>query len=65
MENDGVVNLTVYNSLGQEVAVLAKGMQSKGKHQVTWDSEGLPEGIYYCRLQTGKENGVVKVIKMK
>ena len=65
LEDDGVVRLTVFNHLGQEVAVLVNEGQSAGEHLVTWYAQGLPEGVYVCRLQAGGESGVVKLIKMK
>ncbi len=52
LEDDGVVRLVIYNHLGQEVAVLLNGMQSAGKHQIVWNADDLPPGIYYLRLTT-------------
>ena len=65
LEDDGVVRLTVFNNLGQEVAVLVNEGQSAGEHRIVSDAKGLPEGVYVCRLQAGGESGVVKLIKMK
>jgi DNA-binding beta-propeller fold protein YncE len=55
------VELTVYNAVGQEVAVLKREMESAGKHAVTWNAKGLPSGIYFARL---KADGVMEVRKM-
>jgi flagellar hook assembly protein FlgD len=65
IENTATVNLSVYNHLGQRVAVLLNERQGAGKHTVAWDAKGLPEGIYYCRLQVGDEIGTGKLILMK
>ncbi|HNS17051.1 MAG TPA: T9SS type A sorting domain-containing protein [Bacteroidales bacterium] len=46
----GEVSLTIFNHLGQQVAVLVKEEQACGKHQVQWDAEGVPAGMYYYRL---------------
>ncbi len=61
LEQSATVNLSIYNNLGQQVAVLVDGEQPKGRLQVRWEAEGLPAGIYYfrlttdgCRLITGK-----------
>ncbi|HEX9973444.1 MAG TPA: T9SS type A sorting domain-containing protein, partial [bacterium] len=36
------VKLTVYNTLGQIVAVLVDGLKSQGSYHVTWDAIPLP-----------------------
>jgi hypothetical protein len=50
---DGMVNLLIFNHLGQEVEMLVNEQQTKGKHQVQWNAEDLPEGVYFYRLTTG------------
>jgi hypothetical protein len=52
LEHSANVNLSIYNHLGQRVADLVDGTQVTGTHQVQWDAEGLPTGIYYYRLST-------------
>lgn len=47
------VRLAVYNPLGQEVAVLAAGVQEPGYHEVHFDGSGLASGVYFYRLQAG------------
>jgi hypothetical protein len=47
------VKLTVYNVLGQEVAVLVNGLKSAGTHQVNWNANDLTSGIYVYRLEAG------------
>ena len=49
------VRLTVFDLLGREVEVLANQVQSAGNHRVTFAPEQLPGGIYFYRLDTGKE----------
>lgn len=55
------VRLTVYNMIGQEVAVLVNGFKNAGKHEVTFDAANLSTGVYIYRLDSG---GQVKVQKM-
>ncbi|MBO6573015.1 MAG: T9SS type A sorting domain-containing protein [Balneola sp.] len=55
------VRLTVYNMIGQEVAVLVNGFKNAGKHDVTFDATNLSTGVYIYRLVSG---GQVKVQKM-
>lgn len=47
------VSLSVYNSIGQEVAVLAnRTVQAAGSHKLEFDASSLPSGIYLYQLKT-------------
>ncbi len=46
------VRVAVYNSLGQEVRVLAQGEMAAGRHEVTINAGNLPSGAYFVRMQT-------------
>jgi flagellar hook assembly protein FlgD len=59
------VNLSVYNHLGQQVAVLADGKQTGGRQQVQWNAAGLPAGIYYCRLTAGNQSSTGKMVLVR
>lgn len=48
------VTLTVYNTLGQEVARLVDGITAGGVHDVTLDGGSLPGGVYYYRIRAGE-----------
>jgi hypothetical protein len=37
--------------------------QTKGKQKVVWNAENLPAGIYFYRIQAGKEVGGGKIVK--
>jgi hypothetical protein len=45
------VNLTVFNTLGQEISVLRNGEQEAGYHDVKFDGTNLPSGVYFYRMQ--------------
>ena len=47
----GRVRLSVFNLLGQEVAIVLDAEQSVGVHTVEFDKADLPSGIYFYRLQ--------------
>ena len=47
----GRVRLSVFNLLGQEVAVVLDAEQAEGVHTVEFDKADLPSGIYFYRLQ--------------
>lgn len=53
----GMVRLSIYDLLGQRIAVLAEGEQQAGFYQVVWngnDAAGRPvgSGVYFYLLQT-------------
>jgi photosystem II stability/assembly factor-like uncharacterized protein len=62
LRHDDFVTLAVYDHLGRQVAVLSTGSQQAGIHQVYWAPEGMPAGIYYCRLTTGNQSVAGKLI---
>ena len=47
------VTLSVYNTLGQEVARLVDRVQTAGHHEVAFDGSGLASGVYVYRLTAG------------
>lgn len=63
--SDAKVRLTVYNTLGQEAAVLAEGWETAGNHEVKFDASGLTSGIYFIRLSAEGHTLVQKTILLK
>jgi hypothetical protein len=60
------VVLAVYDILGREVAVLAKGVQTAGRHQIEWrggtsSGRNAAAGVYLLRLTV---DGVHRTVKM-
>jgi hypothetical protein len=47
------VMLSVFNTLGQMVAVLEDGERAAGYHEVKFDGKGLSSGVYFYRIQAG------------
>ncbi|MBA4312784.1 MAG: hypothetical protein C0417_09160 [Chlorobiaceae bacterium] len=47
------VTLSVFNTLGQRVALLVDEKQEAGYHEVTFDGAGLTSGVYFYRIQAG------------
>jgi hypothetical protein len=50
---DGATRLVVYNSLGEEVAVLVDEYLQPGTYQAAWNAAQFPDGLYYYRLTSG------------
>jgi hypothetical protein len=47
------VSLAVYNAIGQEVALLVRGEQEAGTHEVKFNASNLSTGVYFYRLTAG------------
>jgi hypothetical protein len=45
------VTLSVYNLLGQRVATLVNERLSAGRHELTWNAQNLPSGVYIMQMQ--------------
>lgn len=44
------IRLTVYNSLGKEVDLLADGFSPAGYYKKTWNANGNSSGVYYLKI---------------
>ncbi|MCK5737689.1 T9SS type A sorting domain-containing protein, partial [bacterium] len=64
------VTVSVFNLLGQEVALLAHEEAIPGNYQVNWDGRNqfgavLPTGIYFCRMTASANNvSFQQIVKM-
>jgi len=59
------VNLTVFDILGREVAVLADEVQAAGVKTVVFDAGAFPSGTYFYRLQAGPFTATKKLMLLK
>lgn len=48
----GEIKLIVLDALGREVATLVNGYKPAGIHDVAFNGENIPSGMYYYRLIT-------------
>ena len=48
---NGYVKLTVYDELGKEVDVVAKGYREANMYEAVFDATNLPSGVYYYKLE--------------
>lgn len=60
-EGGSKVEIKVYDTGGKEVAMLVHKVQSVGLHEIEWNADHLPGGIYYCRLRQGN---LIQTIQM-
>ena len=57
--------LTVYDVTGREVKVLEDGVLSAGDHGVTLEGSALASGVYFARLEAGKQTQMRKLMLLK
>jgi beta-glucanase (GH16 family) len=59
------VELSIYNLVGQKVAILVSERQQVGQHQVQWDASGFASGIYYYMIKTDEFRQVKKMVLVR
>jgi hypothetical protein len=64
------INISVYNSIGQLVAILVDEIKSQGHYSVSWnakDQKGLqvPSGIYFARMVSNNYSKTRKLTLLK
>jgi hypothetical protein len=65
MPHTSFVTLTIYNTLGQQVAQLVNEQQQAGYHDVVFRGDGLASGVYYYRIQAGDFVASKKLLLLK
>ncbi len=61
----GRVTLSVYNLLGQRVAILVDEMEGAGSYRVAFDGRPYASGVYFCRLEHSGRSVVQKMLMLK
>jgi plastocyanin len=61
----GHIKLTVYNSIGEEVALLVNGIAELGSYEVAFNAADLTSGIYFYKLKTKNHIQTRKMILIK
>jgi hypothetical protein len=59
------VQLTVSNTLGQQITTLFDGEQETGRHEVRFDAMSLPTGVYFYRLKAGSFTQTKKAVLLR
>ncbi|MDY0080896.1 MAG: T9SS type A sorting domain-containing protein [Ignavibacteriales bacterium] len=62
---DGLVNLSVYNMLGEKVATLINEVQIAGHYEFNLNASKFASGIYFYRLESGKNISIKKMALIK
>ncbi len=65
LAKSGNVTLKIYNTLGEEVALLVNQVMESGNHEVNFDAFSLGSGIYFYRIEAGDFSQVKKMTLLK
>lgn len=60
-----LVNLKVYDVMGNEVATLVNEEKSAGSYSIEFDASKLASGTYFYKLQAGEKSEVRKMLLLK
>jgi hypothetical protein len=59
------VNLTVFDALGKQVAVLVNESKLANTYEVDFDASSLPSGVYFYKLTAGEFTSTRKMLLVK
>jgi hypothetical protein len=59
------VKITVYDIIGNELAVIIDEQKSHGTYEVEFNSDGLTSGVYFYKLTSGNYSHTRKMILLK
>lgn len=65
MAKSGAVKILVYNTLGQEIAVLVDAYQGEGFHNIIFNGNNLSSGVYFVVMEAGSEQFKRKIVLLK
>ncbi len=65
LPKESYTKLSVFNTLGQQVAVLVDGLLKAGTHRANFVGGDLPSGVYYYRLEAANFVATRKLILLK
>ncbi len=61
----GIVKVSIYNVLGQQITTLVNQFKSQGSHKVTFDAKNLPSGIYFYKMESNNFVQTKKLMLLK
>lgn len=62
---NSLVNISVYNAIGEKISELLDAQMEKGNHQITFNASNLPSGLYFYRMTAGNVVFTKKMVVLK
>ncbi len=60
-----MVQIAVFNSIGEKVGTLVNEVKEPGYYEVTWNASAMPSGVYFFRINAGEFTAVKKMMLTK
>lgn len=57
------IQLSLHDQAGRTLDGLVDGFTPKGEHIIRWSPNGIPGGIYYCKLTAGAKSVAMRLVK--
>jgi hypothetical protein len=57
-----LVTVKILNDLGQQIETLLQDVQFPGKHQLTWEADNYPPGLYFYFVDTPEKKSIGKIV---
>lgn len=61
----GVVQLKIYDSLGQEVKTLVNEYKQSGSYVIEWNAKNMSSGVYFYTLESGDNRITKKMLLLR
>jgi hypothetical protein len=58
----GLINLKIYDIIGNEVGTLVNEVKDKGEYKIEFDAGKLKNGVYFCKVEAGNESVTRKIV---
>ena len=65
LNEDGFVNVNIYNVAGQLVSNLVSADMNAGYHSINWDASNVASGVYIVKVVAGTNIASQKVMLLK
>jgi len=62
---DSYVTIKVFDVLGNEIETLVDKELEAGNHEITWQGNQVPSGVYFYQISAGKFKSVKKMLLLK
>ena len=65
LPEESFVNLTIYNLLGEQVAILVNDRMNAGRYEVKFIANNVPSGVYFYQIQSGNFMDTKKMLLVR
>jgi len=63
IEEPGILNITLYDQHGRQVAIISASYREKGAHKIAWQLSAQPAGVYFIRMKTVSDVNTTMILK--